>query len=137
MNTNEKLLKWLLRASGVVMLAALGAVVMPYRWMDEIHRTLGMGALPDAPIVRYLTRSSSLLYALHGALILFIACDVKRWLPIIHFLGTASVVFGLVMLAIDWNAGLPGFWSAVEGPFVIVLGGVILWLARRLRRDPF
>ena len=31
--------------------------MVPYSWMDAIHQGLGMGKLPDAPIVGYLVRS--------------------------------------------------------------------------------
>ncbi len=41
------------------MLTALGAVVMPFDWMNVIHRQAGLGELPDVPIVGYLTRSIS------------------------------------------------------------------------------
>ena len=60
------------------MLTALGAVVMPFEWMNSIHRQVGLGELPHVPIVGYLTRSISGLYALHGALLLFLAGDVRR-----------------------------------------------------------
>ena len=50
--------------------------------MDEpIHRQVGLGELPQVPIVGYLTRSISALYALHGALLVFMAGDVRRYLP--------------------------------------------------------
>ncbi len=54
MNRNELILIWLLRLGGVVMLTALGAVVMPYSWMNAIHQQLGLGELPHVPIVGYL-----------------------------------------------------------------------------------
>lgn len=44
------------------MLTALVAVVMPYEWMNVIHRQAGLGELPHVPIVGYLTRSISALY---------------------------------------------------------------------------
>jgi hypothetical protein len=71
MNRNERILVWLLRISGVVMLAALGAVVMAYDWMNVIHQQQGLGELPHVPIVGYLTRSISALCALHGALLVW------------------------------------------------------------------
>jgi len=37
MDRNEKILIWLLRLSGAVMLTALGAVVMPFDWMNVIR----------------------------------------------------------------------------------------------------
>ena len=61
----ERILIWLLRLGGAVMLMALGAVVMPYEWMNVIHQRQGLGNLPHVPIVGYLTRSISALYVLH------------------------------------------------------------------------
>jgi hypothetical protein len=131
MNRNEKILIWLLRVSGAVMLMALGAVVMPYEWMNLIHQKQGLGELPHVPIVGYLTRSASALYAFHGALLLFIATDVRRYLPILRFLAMAGIVFGAVMLGIDSHVGMPVAWTVGEGLSVILFGAVILWLTGR------
>lgn len=90
MNRNERILVWLLRLGGAVMLTALGAVVMPFDWMNSIHRQVGLGELPHVPIVGYLTRSISALYALHGALLVFMAVDVRRYLPVVRFLAMAG-----------------------------------------------
>ena len=82
MNRNERILVWLLRLGGAVMLTALGAVVMPFDWMNSIHRQVGLGELPHVPIVGYLTRSISALYTLHGALLVFMAgtcAGIYRW----------------------------------------------------------
>ena len=127
MNRNEQILIWLLRLCGVVMLTALAAVVMPYEWMNVIHRQTGLGELPHVPIVGYLTRSISALYAFHGALLVFLASDVRRYLPIVRFLALAedftpidgvpgravrsgvrggdSVAHRTKALAIDWATG--------------------------------
>jgi hypothetical protein len=78
MNRDGRILVWLLRIGGVAMLTALGAVVMPYEWMNVIHKRQGLGELPHVPIVGYLTRSISALYALHGALLVFVANDLRR-----------------------------------------------------------
>jgi hypothetical protein len=59
MKRNERTLVWLLRILGVIMLTALGAVVMPYQWMNVIHQQQGWGDLPPVPITGYLTRSIS------------------------------------------------------------------------------
>jgi hypothetical protein len=133
MNRNERMLVWLLRLGGAVMLTALGAVVMPSDWMNVIHRQAGLGDLPNVPIVGYLTRSISALYALHGALLVFLAGDVRRFLPVVRFLTVAGVVFGAVMLAIDGAVGMPLPWTVGEGPFVVALSAVILWLTSRRR----
>jgi hypothetical protein len=128
MNRYERILVWLLRLGGAVMLTALGAVVMPFEAMNVIHQQTGLGELPHVPIVGYLTRSISALYALHGALLVFLASDVRRYLPVVRFLAIAGAVFGVVMLGIDCAVGMPLPWTAGEGPYVIALSAVILWL---------
>ena len=115
------------------MLTALGAVVMPYEWMNAIHRQAGLGELPHVPIVGYLTRSISAFYALHGALLVFLAGDVRRFLPVVRFLAGAGAVFGVLLLAIDCAVGMPLPWTVAEGPWVVALSAVILWLTGRRR----
>jgi hypothetical protein len=130
----EKTLVVVLRASAVILLVALVPVVMPTSWMATIHRGLGLGELPQEPIVGYLTRSLSALYASHGALVLFVSFDVRRFLPVVKCLAALNVAFGAGMLAIDLAVGMPPWWIACEGPSLIVLGGVILWLATETDR---
>jgi hypothetical protein len=133
MNRSERILVWLLRAGGAVMLTALGAVVMPFDWMNSIHQRLGLGELPRAPIVGYLTRSVSALYALHGALLIFLAHDIRRYRLVVRFLAVAGVVFGALVLGIDYSVGMPVGWTAQEGPLVIVLGVVFFLLTTQKR----
>ena len=133
MNRNERILVWLLRLGGAVMLTALGAVIMPFEWMNAIHQRLGLGELAHVPIVGYLTRSISALYALYGALLIFLAGDVRRYLPVVRFLAVAGAVFGALMIGIDYFVGLPVAWTVQEGPSVVVFGAVILWLTGRKR----
>ena len=133
MKNPERLLVWLLRLFGASTLIALGAVFMPHDWMNLIHQRLGMGELPHLPIVGYLTRSISALYALHGALLIFLSLDVRRYLPLVRFLGAASVVMGVLLLGLDLAVGMPVFWTVAEGPPVVALGLVILILARRVK----
>ncbi|MHC1766178.1 MAG: hypothetical protein AB9869_18060 [Verrucomicrobiia bacterium] len=131
MNRNETILAWLLRLGGAVMLTALGAVVMPFDWMNVIHGQAGLGELPHVPVVGYLTRSISALYALHGALLVFMAGDVRRYLPVVRFLAVAGAVFGAMMLAIDCAVGMPLPWTICEGPYVVALSAVVLWFSGR------
>jgi len=131
MNRNEPILAWLLRFVGVIMLTALGAVVMPVQWMNAVHQWVGLGELPDVPIVGYLTRSVSALYALHGALLVFVASDVLRYLPLVRFLAVAGILFGILMSGIDFLVGMPLSWTVGEGPFVTVLSVAILRLTAR------
>lgn len=135
MNRYEKTLIVLLRISAVVLLVAIVPAVMPFSWMVVIHRQLGMGELPQGPIVGYLTRSLSALYALHGALLLFLSFDVRRFLPVVKCIVLLSVAFGAGLLVLDVAVGMPPGWIIGEAPFVIVFSGVLFWLATKVKGD--
>ena len=124
----ERALVILLRVSGLVLLTALLTAVMPFTWMDEIHRRLGLGELPNMPIMGYLTRSLSAMYALHGALVFFVSLDVRRYLPVVKCVFVLGILFGLGMLVLDQAVGMPRRWAYCEGPSIIILGGILLWL---------
>lgn len=131
----EKTLVVVLQVSAIVLLTALVPAVMPFAWMDDIHRQLGLGELPDTPIVGYLTRSISAMYALHGAIVFFVSLDVRRYLPLVKFLAVLSILFGLGLLVLDHAVGLPPLWALCEGPSVIILGGIMLGLAGRFQKS--
>jgi hypothetical protein len=135
MNARERALVVLLRVSGGVMLLALFAIVLPTEWMAATHRWLGLGEFPASPLVDYLTRSASALYAMYGGLLLVLARDVRRFASVIVYLAVTGLAFGVVMIGVDFAAGMPRYWSVGEGPLVLVLSAVILWLARGIRRD--
>ena len=118
----------LLRVGGCAMLLATLAIVLPTRWMASIHQWLGLGTFPAFPIVEYLTRSISALYAIHGGLLLLVSSDIPRFAPIVRYLGVTTSLLGISLLAIDVFAGLPVYWVLFEGPPVILIGGLILGL---------
>jgi hypothetical protein len=115
-----------LRAFGVLDLCALVAVFLPLRWMAAAHAALGLGAMPEGPLVGYLARSVSALYALHGATVLFISFDVRRYWRLITFLAAVALLHGAVMLGIDLAEGMPVWWTVVEGPGIAGTGLVVL-----------
>ena len=133
MNRYEKALVLLMRCSAILLLTALIPSVMPFTWMKDIHRLLRMGELPEGPLIGYLTRSLSAMYAMHGALVLFVSLDIRRFLPVVKCLAFLCVLFGVGMLVLDVLVRMPIFWILGEGPFIIVLGGVLLWLAGRVQ----
>jgi hypothetical protein len=133
MNWAEKTLQLLLRAFAVLLLTALVPVVMPFAWMQAIHHWLGLGELPAGPIIGYLTRSLSLVYAFHGTLLLLVSFDVRRYLPLIKAFAVLGIVFGASLLGLDWAVGLPLSWILSEGPFIIPASVLALWLAGRVR----
>ena len=130
--TPQKLLVWLLHFSGVVVLLAFPAVLLPADWMAATHRALGMGEFPRMPVVDYLARSIAALYGFHGVLLLLVSRDVVRYAPIVRYLGVMDIVFGLTMIAIDLNAGMPALWTMIEGPSLIGAGLLVLYLSRGL-----
>lgn len=109
-------------------LGAFLAMFLPVDWMVSTHRWLGLGEFPRLPIVDYLTRSVAALYGFHGALLMLIATDPLQHRRIVWFVAVMNVTFGLIMVAIDLHAGLPLWWTLVEGPPIVVLGIIIAWL---------
>ena len=134
--TSEHALKLILRLLGSSSLLALIFVAAPYAWMDSIHSTLGMGQLPDSPVVGYLARSTSAFYALLGGLFWVVSFDLVRHRPVLIYLGAAIVSFGVVLLIVDWTEGMPSLWTVWEGPFVIAFGLALLLLSRSVRQQP-
>jgi len=131
-NRHEKTLVLLLRLDAILLLAALIPSMMPFAWMKEIHRFLGLGELAGGPLIGYLTRSLSLLYAMHGAVVLFVSLDVRRFLPVVKFMAVLTIAFGLWMTGLDVAVGMPLFWIVSEGPLIFLLGCVVLWLTGRI-----
>jgi hypothetical protein len=115
---------------GIPGLFALVAVFMPQSWMAATHRWLGLGEMPTGPVVEYLARSLSATYAVFGALGLVVAADLDRYRPLVRFLGVAFALLGFVLLGVDVTAGLPWWWIAVEGPALIGVGTLMVFLAR-------
>jgi hypothetical protein len=97
---------------------------------------LGMGELPRGPMIGYLTHSLSGMYAMHGAVVLVVSLDVRRYLPAVKCLAVLAVVFGIGMIVLDVMVGMPMFWILCEGPFIIVANGVLLWLLCHVEDRP-
>ena len=129
-SNSGRLLVVILRCLGTLDFLAILAVFLPHSWMAHVHTALGLGNLPDAPIVGYLTRSASALYALHGAMILFVSFDVRRYTRVITFLAIAALINGAVMLGIDLAVGMPWYWTLFEGPG-FAMTGIIMLIAKR------
>lgn len=125
-------LRGILRFFGTTSLFALIFVAAPRSWMISIHAGLGMGAMPDAPVVWYLARSTSAFYALLGGLFWLLSFDPPRHRSVLLYLGSALAAFGVALATFDWAEGLPLLWRVWEGPFVIALGLTILSLSRGL-----
>lgn len=125
-----------LRGTAAVLLLALPAVVLPHSWMNAVHEAMGLGTLPDGPLVGYLTRSASALYASLGLLYLYLSFDPRRWLDLIVVLAWIKVGFGTTVLLIDLLEGMPWYWTAAEGPFILLHSALALLLVAKNRHIP-
>jgi hypothetical protein len=131
-STADVRLAWLLRLVGAALILALPASVLPFSTMNAVHRdALGLGELPDAVIVQYLARTASLLYAVHGAVLVFASFDVPRYRPLIVFLGYSNGLFGGAACAVDLIFGMPLWWAAWEGPLIVAAAFLTVRLAKR------
>jgi len=128
----ERGLIWLLRATGAVSSLALVAVFLPRSWMAASHAAMGLGPLPEAPIVDYLARTLSAFYAVHGALLLTLSRDVRRHRPLVALIAWFWIVFGLAVFVIDLRDGMPPWWTWSEGLPTAALGVLGLALLRRV-----
>lgn len=120
-----------LRFIGCLDMLALVAVVMPREWMNLAAVSVGLDTLPSEPIVGYLARSASAMYALHGITVVYVSFDVVRYWRLIRFLAIVALFHGVIMLGIDIGEGLPFWWQCLEGPCFSATGVVVLWLQRR------
>jgi len=127
-------LRWLLVLNGILTLCALPAVFMPTEWMDVFHRNLGLGALPEGPIVQYLARSVSALYAAFGSLTLVLSLDLARFAPLVTWWGITAIVFGALLLWVDTTAPMPAHWTWGEVPYLVLTGAVVLLLQSQVRQ---
>lgn len=124
---SERVVLWSLRLFGSVDLLALIAVVMPVSWMQAAHAMCGLGEFPQGSLPVYLARSTSLLYAFHGAMLWWLSSDVLRYQPVIGFFGRVTILFGIVLILVDWSAGMPVWWLLAEGPMFAATGVWLLW----------
>lgn len=133
MKFHEQALVILLRVGGTLMSIAFLAIFLPVPTMAAIHEGLGLGEFPAVPITDYLSRSIAAFYGFHGVLLWIVSTDVKRFDPLVAYVGVMNLVLGAMLIAIDLYAGMPSWWTLGEGPPVIVTGALILFLRQKSR----
>ena len=131
-DNNERWLVFLLRLGAILTGSAFLTIFLPEATMASVHERLGLGAFPASPLTNYLTHSLSAMYAFHGGLLFVLSTNVRRFKPVVLFVGWATAVLGVALLAIDLQAPMPLWWVFAEGPWVIAIGLVIAWLSRRI-----
>jgi hypothetical protein len=136
MSRADRLLTWLIRANAAILLCAALPIFFPTELMAETHQRLGLGTFVRDRLTEYLTRSVSACYAMHGAVLLALASDVRRhrrlidWVYVLHFL------FALTMLGIDLNAGMPGWWTVAEVGTIGAVAVVVFTVNQIAKRSP-
>jgi len=132
----ERWLKLLLRVVGGAMVLAVFGVLMPRGWMAACHRWMGLGEFPAGPMIEYLARMTSGLYAMAGVVFLVAAGDVRRYGPVITVFAVGFLVMAPVVLAFLVCYGSPMIWYAVGDVATAVPAMVlILFLQARVRRQ--
>ncbi len=134
--TPEWWLKAVLRGFGAPPVLAIFAFVMPRSWMGLVHEWLGMGALPDKPIVEYLARSTSALCAFYGLLLLVLATDVQRYARVITLQAVLMMALSIVGALLGLMAGMPTWWMMGDAASCWLCCGVMLWLQKRIALAP-
>ena len=130
--TARWMLVWVLRLGGAAMLCALIFVFCPFGWMQAIHTRIGIGELAYTPLLSYLIRTLSAMYASMGAILVFISCDVDRYRDLVRFVAWLSMLGGAGVTALDAILHLPWLWTMTEGPFTVLLGLVLIILATKM-----
>ena len=131
----EQLQSWLLRLAGSVEILAFLAVVMPRAWMETSHTGLGLGEMPDGPIIMFMIRQASYTYGMHGLSLWILASDVNRFRLLIRFNGISFLLAGPVFFLIDYHSGMPWFWTIPDALGCALFGAALLWLDRSLAKN--
>jgi hypothetical protein len=131
--SSERHLKFVVRFVGGLDLLALLAVLGPWDALAACIKISGVGPVVHGPLLEYLARSSSAMYALHGALMLFLSTDVHRYAPVLKFLARVGIVHAGLLAAMDFWVGLPWQWAIAESVTYFTESLLILWLLRRAR----
>jgi hypothetical protein len=132
MRNAERWLKLLLFIWGFPPVLALIAFVMPTSWMASAHEWLGMGALPNKPIVDYLARYASAMSALYGLFVLLLMTDVRRYAPVIRLQAIAVILLAGVGSIFSWRAGMPLWWVIADVVSCWGACGAMLWLQTKI-----
>ena len=128
LNAGHRLLAGALRTIGVVDMTAVALPFLPDAWITACHAWLGLGPLPTEPIVGYLARSASVMYALHGLMVFYVSFDMPRYWSLIRLLAITAIIHGALMSLIDYRVGMPWWWSLLEGPCFAATGMAALVL---------
>jgi len=124
----DRLQTWLLRLAGSFEILAFVSVVMPRSWMEQSHAWLGLGIMPDGPVIMFMIRQASYVYGMHGVSLWILASDVNRFRSLVRFNGISFLLAGPVFFLIDYHSGMPWFWMMSDALGCGFFGAALLWL---------
>ncbi len=130
----DRLQSWVLRLTGATEILAFISVVMPRAWMESAHSWLGLGVMPEGPLIMFMIRQASYAYGMHGVSLWLMATDVRRYQPLIVFNAISFVIASFVFVVIDYTTGMPLWWTFVDG-FGCAAFGVAVLILNFLRRE--
>ena len=133
--SRQRVLSWLLRLVGAIELLAFIAVVMPRSWMEASHLWLGLGEMPEGPLIMFMIRQASYTYGMHGVSLWVLASDVHRFRPLVTLNGVSFLLAAPVFFLIDYTSGVPLWWTAVDTLGCAFFGAALLWLGRGSMRE--
>ncbi|PYS70258.1 MAG: hypothetical protein DMF69_14155 [Acidobacteria bacterium] len=125
----QRISAFLLRLSGSVEILAFIAVVMPRSWMEIAHAWLGMGEMPNAPVIMFMIRQASYTYGMHGISLWVIASNVERFRLLVILNGFAYLIAAPVFFLIDRSSGMPLWWTLGDAFGCGGFGAALLWLS--------
>jgi hypothetical protein len=126
----EQLQRWLLLLSGATEILAFVAVIMPRSWMEAGHNWIGLGEMPQGPLLMFMIRQASYVYGMHGVSLCVLATDVRRFRPLIILNGISFLLAAGVFFWIDYSSGMPWFWTLSDAFACGFFGAALLWLNR-------
>ena len=124
----DQIQSWVLRLTGATEILAFISVVMPRAWMESAHIWLGLGVMPEGPILMFMIRQASYAYGMHGVSLWLLATDVRRYQPLIVFNAISFLLASVVFSLIDYTTGMPFWWTIVDGVGCASFGAAVLIL---------
>jgi hypothetical protein len=127
---------WFLRVVGAISQLAFVAAVMPESWIIEISEELNLEPFPETPVAFYLARHLSLIYGFIGIALIVISYQLTRYRDLVGYLSIGIIVFGFLQGLIDFQSGMPIWWTAGESISTAIGGLMMVWLHRNCDGGP-
>jgi hypothetical protein len=123
-----------LRILAILQLLTGLIAIMPLSWIGWWHHWLGLGRLPDDATLRYVIRGGAFVQAAIGVLVWIIANDVLRYRTLVLAVGWMYLLSGPAFYLIDSIAGMPRFWSLLDGVSCFTVGMLTLAFCPRAEK---